>query len=101
MKDRVHQPLRAQLVPGLREALDTPKMTGLLGIALSGSGPTVVALATTNFEEIGQRIASAFHEHQLATTIRILEIETEGVKTRTGPRIELVKTGSGVTQPHF
>jgi homoserine kinase len=101
MKDQVHQPLRAQLVPGLREALDTTKMTGLLGIALSGSGPTVVALATTNFEEIGQRIASAFHERQLATTIRILEVETEGVKTKMGPRIELAKSGAGVNQPHF
>src|SRR6266567_3712622 len=43
MRDRIHQPYRAPLIPGFEEilALETP---GLLGIALSGAGPTVFAL---------------------------------------------------------
>ena len=45
MGDRIHQPYRAPLIPGLEEilALTAP---GLLGVALSGAGPTVFALAT-------------------------------------------------------
>ena len=44
LRDKWHQPYRASLVPGLAEALalDHPD---LLGVCLSGSGPTVVALA--------------------------------------------------------
>ena len=44
LRDRWHQPARASLVPGLREALaiDDP---AVLGVCLSGSGPSIVALA--------------------------------------------------------
>ncbi|HSD46523.1 MAG TPA: homoserine kinase, partial [Pyrinomonadaceae bacterium] len=44
MRDRLHQPHRESLVPGLSEALSLPRMKGLLGIALSGAGPSIVAL---------------------------------------------------------
>ncbi|KAG5722675.1 Homoserine kinase, partial [Termitomyces sp. T112] len=49
MKDRVHQPYRKTLIPGLPEV--TSRITpathpGLLGICLSGAGPTILALAT-------------------------------------------------------
>ena len=34
MRDRLHQPQRESLVPGLTEALALPRMQGLLGVAL-------------------------------------------------------------------
>jgi homoserine kinase len=37
MQDRLHQPYRQSLVPGLTEALATPPQPGLFGVALSGS----------------------------------------------------------------
>lgn len=43
MQDKVHQPYRGQLVPGLANILRsvTPEShPGLLGICLSGAGPT-------------------------------------------------------------
>ncbi|HEX4048507.1 MAG TPA: homoserine kinase, partial [Elusimicrobiota bacterium] len=43
MDDRLHQPYRAKLVPGLREALAAAVKAGAAGAALSGSGPTVFA----------------------------------------------------------
>ncbi|KAF8758324.1 ARM repeat-containing protein [Rhizoctonia solani] len=49
MKDRVHQPYRKELIPGLPRILSsvTPSShPGLLGICLSGAGPTILALAT-------------------------------------------------------
>src|SRR5205085_7893949 len=42
MRDRVHQPYRMPLIPGLDEILSL-EMQGLFGIALSGAGPTVFA----------------------------------------------------------
>ena len=41
LQDRWHQPYRAPLVPGLAEALAL-EVPGLLGVCLSGSGPTVI-----------------------------------------------------------
>jgi len=44
MKDRLHQPYRAPLVPGMEKLLEEAPGRGALGIALSGAGPTVLAL---------------------------------------------------------
>ncbi len=81
MQDRLHQRRRAQLVPGLAEALTIRRLPGLLGLALSGSGPSVVALATENFGEIGDVIAKCFNKHQLETTVRMLEVDHLGLRT--------------------
>ncbi len=45
VEDRIHQPYRAPLVPGLKEALAL-EVPGLLGIALSGAGPSLVSFVT-------------------------------------------------------
>jgi homoserine kinase len=42
LADRLHQPYRAPLVPGLEEALKL-RAPGLLGVALSGAGPALIA----------------------------------------------------------
>jgi homoserine kinase len=78
MQDRLHQKQRSQLVPGLAQALALPRTKGLLGLALSGSGPTVVALATESFDEIGDRIVECFHAHKVEATVRLLEVDYEG-----------------------
>jgi homoserine kinase len=82
MQDRLHQRHRQSLVPGLAEALATPGQEGLLGLALSGSGPTIVALARDRFIEIGETIADNFRRHGLGVTTRLLEVDNEGRKMR-------------------
>lgn len=79
VQDRLHQPYRQGLIPGLSEALKMERMPGLAGVALSGSGPSVVALATARFDEIGKAIAACFDRHGLATTVRNLEAAQEGI----------------------
>ncbi|NHN30078.1 homoserine kinase [Paenibacillus agricola] len=44
MKDALHQPYRAPLVPGLEQILAEATDHGALGVALSGAGPTMLAL---------------------------------------------------------
>jgi homoserine kinase len=78
MRDRLHQPYRAPLVPGLEEILNLENVRGLIGVALSGSGPTVFALATDNFEEIAKTISHCFQSRDIECTSRIVEIEKEG-----------------------
>jgi len=58
MGDKVHQPYRKVLIPGLTEVLNTfsPKShDGLLGICLSGAGPTILALATKKLRDHRKR----------------------------------------------
>jgi len=78
MRDRLHQPHRESLVPGLAEALALRRIPGLLGIALSGAGPSIVALVDDNDDEIGARIASCFKARNVESTIRVLDVDNEG-----------------------
>jgi len=77
-QDRLHQSCRECLIPGLAGILQLPRAPGLLGIALSGAGPSVIALATDHFDAIGESIAHHFERHRLATTIRCLDVSAEG-----------------------
>jgi len=79
MEDRLHQSARQALIPGLSDVLAMPRMPGLLGVALSGAGPSVVALATDRFEEIGKAIAGRFEKNGVVSTVRILEAAQEGL----------------------
>lgn len=79
MQDRLHQSHRQRLIPGLPDVLAMPRMPGLLGLALSGAGPSVIALATDRYDEIGKAIASRFEQHGLACSIRKLEAAQEGL----------------------
>ena len=82
MQDRMHQPYRQTLVPGLAEALATKRQPGLVGVALSGSGPSVMALASEHLPEIGEAIANSFRSHGMPATVRLLEVDREGCKAR-------------------
>jgi homoserine kinase len=67
LRDRLHQPYRAPLAPGLSEVLklndETDKYPGLLGVAISGAGSTMIAFATDHCAEIAEamqaRLAAA------------------------------------------
>ncbi|EFM09320.1 homoserine kinase [Paenibacillus curdlanolyticus YK9] len=43
MKDRLHQPYRAPLIPGMETILAHASERGALGAALSGAGPTLIS----------------------------------------------------------
>ena len=81
MRDRLHQRLRESLVPGLSAALATPREPGLVGLALSGAGPSVLALATGRFNELGETIAESFRRHGTGATVRLLDVDDDGVRT--------------------
>ena len=44
MKDRIHQPYRAAICPLLTRLLPVAGQHGILGVALSGAGPAVIAI---------------------------------------------------------
>jgi homoserine kinase len=82
MQDRVHQPYRKGLIPGLTEILQsvTPSShPGLLGICLSGAGPTILALATENFDGIANHIIEQFKKENITCEWKLLEPANDGL----------------------
>jgi len=78
MEDRLHQPYRLQLIPGAEEAIAAAKEAGALGVALSGSGPTLVALCHAPLPQVGEAMARAFIRQGITASIKILRPSPEG-----------------------
>ncbi len=52
MEDRIHQPYRAKLIPGMEEIISGfQAIDGILGVALSGAGPAITSLYLRDREE--------------------------------------------------
>lgn len=81
MEDRLHQPYRAPFIPGIEEMFTQIKKTGLAGIALSGSGPSVVSLTKVGSEEVISKIMKdAFLQAGITCRVLVLEADLEGTK---------------------
>jgi homoserine kinase len=73
LQDRLHQPFRQSLVPGLERALGL-EHPDLLGVCLSGAGPSVVAFAERNFSEVERVLSEALESTGIPFTLRRLRV---------------------------
>jgi homoserine kinase len=80
MDDRLHQPYRAPLVPGLADVFRAARQAGAAGVALSGAGPSVVAFAPGQHDAIADAMCLAFADHGLDARAMVLETTTEGAR---------------------
>lgn len=81
MKDKIHQPYRASLIPGLQEVLSsvTPEThPGLCGICLSGAGPTILCLATEGFDSIAEGVIEIFKKAGVECDWKLLDLAYDG-----------------------
>lgn len=82
MRDRVHQPYRATCIPGLDRILAISER-GLAGIALSGAGPSVLAIVTAEAaKRIGESIHTAFAQRNVASDVLHLRFSVRGAVVR-------------------
>ncbi|KAG0298788.1 hypothetical protein BGZ98_000069 [Dissophora globulifera] len=87
MSDKVHQPYRKHLIPGMAEMLEkiTPKThPGVVGICLSGAGPTILVLATENFEQIAAAVQDVFSQQTnggIKSMFKVLDVVHDGAQT--------------------
>jgi homoserine kinase len=77
LEDRLHQPYRAALVPGLDEicALRAP---GLLGCALSGAGPSIVVFFERGRRGVCGKVCEVFAAHGRSAVVLEAGIAPEG-----------------------
>jgi homoserine kinase len=62
LEDRMHQPDRYPLVPGLEE-ITRLRAPGLLGCALSGAGPSILVFHERGHENVCDLVRSVFRRH--------------------------------------
>jgi homoserine kinase len=72
LADRLHQPYRAPLVPGLDDAFRFEE-EGLLGVFLSGAGPSIAALTVGSSTRVEEQFAQLYARPGLRCTVRRLE----------------------------
>jgi homoserine kinase len=75
--DRVHQPYRAPLVPGFETMLEL-QLPGLLAVALSGAGPSVLALVEGDGAEVGAALQAEFAREAIESDVYLLAVSTRG-----------------------
>lgn len=78
VQDRIHQPYRLGLIPGMEEAFEVAKASGAAAVALSGAGPSLIAFAAQDHEQISEAIMNTFRDHGLACRSWILPIDQRG-----------------------
>lgn len=79
-RDRLHQPYRAKLIPGMEDVLAAARRAGALAAFLSGAGSTVAALVDRDAEKVGGEMAEVWARRAMQSQVKVLAVEHEGAK---------------------
>ncbi len=79
MGDKLHQPFRSKLFPGgetiLREVKEIPECTG---VAISGSGPSVIAFSNGSGNPVAKLMCSIFTKYGVRSRFFVLDEDYQG-----------------------
>ena len=78
LEDRMHQPYRTKLVPGLAKMLQL-RAPGLLGCALSGAGPSILVFFERGSEGVCELVREIFVQHGHAAEIHHAAVALDGL----------------------
>ncbi|WP_281745760.1 homoserine kinase [Thermanaerovibrio acidaminovorans] len=83
MDDRLHQPYRAKLFPGGDQIMErVSDVQGCLGVAISGSGPSVIALVKGSPSLVAQAMCGTFRENGVRSKFFVLRCPPRGAEVR-------------------
>ena len=77
LRDRVHQPYRERLVPGLRRVLGV-RHPDVIGFCLSGAGPSIAAFTTGRTTAAERMLRDAYRKERIACTVRTVRVHRKG-----------------------
>ena len=82
LEDKLHQPYRAHLIPGLPDVFAAAKEAGAYNAIISGAGSTVMAYASpeADCERIAKAMVDVFAANNEHACYHILDLDTDGVK---------------------
>ena len=79
LDDRMHQPFRAKLVPGLSEILRL-RAPGLLGCTLSGAGPAVLVFLERGYDRVLDLVRQIFAMNGCTTEVISTGVSSKGYR---------------------
>lgn len=85
-QDRLHQPYRASLVPGLRSVFQAALDAGAKGVALSGAGPSVIAFVDRDAEPVALAMEGAFQWAGSDARSILVGLAQEGARVLSAPQ---------------
>ena len=89
LEDRLHQPYRAPLCPLLPTLHELAGTQGILGVALSGAGPSVLIFidprSKTPAKKIAAQVAAYLHQKHLSAELLLTAIAEKGAAARRYP----------------
>jgi homoserine kinase len=81
MQDRLHQPYRSSLIPGLEDVIEAACSSEAYGACLSGSGPTVLAFASEKrAPKVARAMHGAFEAQGCGVKAWVLDIDLAGAR---------------------
>ena len=82
LEDKLHQPYRAKLIPGLTEVFAAGEEAGAYKCIISGSGSTLLAYASPDKDgdAIGKAMVDAFAHCGQTAVYHILQLNTKGTE---------------------
>ncbi len=80
MDDRLHQPYRKHLIKGYDDVVSAAKEAGASAVAISGSGPTLIAFAPDRHKAIAHEMRQAFAVHEINSRAWVLEVDRLGAR---------------------
>lgn len=80
LKDRLHQPYREKLVPGMKEIIEAFKHEdGVLGAVLSGAGPSMLVISHKyDLDKIKSTVKDIWEKQNIKVDIRTMKVEEQG-----------------------
>jgi homoserine kinase len=85
MNDRIAEPYRASLIPGLNNVKRKALEAGALGVTISGAGPSILALVNSE-DGVERNVAEAMREG-----FKENGLESDVIITKPGPGAKIVK----------
>ena len=82
LKDKLHQPYRMKLVPGLSQIMNELKhVDGVLGCVLAGAGPSIAVIQDgTKDDTIKDIVSTAWNNINVDAQIYTMPVYNEGAK---------------------
>ncbi len=77
-KDLVFTPARKTLIPGFDDVTENATNAGAMCAMISGAGPTIIAFAVDNVEQIRQAMEDGFTKNNINSNVEILKVDTKG-----------------------
>jgi len=85
MEDRWHQPQRAALMPWLPAIIAAARAAGAHGAALSGAGPSVLALVSGETDTVAAAMRRTAERQEIAGTVRTVAVRNFGTRVDIKP----------------